>query len=113
MPTRKIRSPIVPPKMNGRRRPQGVTVRSEMPPTIGCQTIATAVPMDLRTLAAVPSLAWPTNWMISCGRIRAVRLLVQYPIATQYSDRTMKLRVRSRGGAAGSLSRVGTEAAIS
>jgi len=63
--------------MNGRRLPHGVTVRSEMPPTIGCQTMATTVPSDLRRLAAVPSLAAPTNWMISWGRISAVRLLVQ------------------------------------
>jgi len=48
-----------------------------MPPTIGCQTMATTVPSDFRRLAAVPSLAAPTNWMISCGRISAVRLLVQ------------------------------------
>ena len=74
MPVRKSRSPAVPAAMKGRRRPQGLTVRSEIPPTIGCQMIATSVPSDLRRLAAVPSLASPTNWMIICGRIRAVRL---------------------------------------
>ena len=65
------------------RRPHGVTVRSEMPPTIGCQTIAITVPIDLRKLAATPSCAWPTKWMIMSGRIRAVRLFHRYPIATQ------------------------------
>ena len=64
----------MPAKMNGRRLPQRVTVRSETPPTIGCQTMATIVPSDLRTLDAVPSLPEPTSWMMSCGRISAVRL---------------------------------------
>ena len=83
MPVRKSRSPTVPDTMKGRRRPHRVTVRSEMPPTMGCQMIATSVPSDLRKLAAVPSLARPTNWMIISGRMSAVRLFHRYPIATQ------------------------------
>src|SRR5438093_10438281 len=86
--------------MYGRRRPHRVTERSEMPPTIGCHTIATTVPIDLRTLDAVPSFSRPTSWMIMSGRISAVRLFHRYPIAIQYSDRTTKLTVRSRGGEA-------------
>ena len=50
---------------------------------MGCQTIAITVPIDLRTLAATPSWAWPTKWMIMSGRISAVRLFHRYPIATQ------------------------------
>src|SRR5438552_2378856 len=97
---RKSRSPAVPAAMNGRLRPHGVIVRSETPPTTGCQRIATSVPRDLRTLAARPSCARPTNWMIMSGRIRAVRLFHRYPIATQYSDRMMKSRWFSRRGGA-------------
>src|SRR5437773_1820898 len=59
--------------MNGRRRPHRVWARSEMPPTIGCHTIATTVPNDLRKLAAVPSFSRPTSWMIMSGRFSAVR----------------------------------------
>src|SRR2546427_5366641 len=44
-----------------RRRPHRVWVRSETPPTIGCHTIATTVPNDLRKLAAVPSFSRPTR----------------------------------------------------
>jgi len=80
---RKSTSPAVPAAMNGRRRPHGVMVRSEMPPTIGCHTIATSVPRDLRKLAARPSWARPTSWMIRSGRMSAVRLFHRYPIATQ------------------------------
>ena len=99
--------------MYGRRRPHRVTERSEMPPTIGCHTIATTVPIDLRTLEAVPSLPRPTSWMIMSGRISAVRLFHMYPIAIQYSERTTKLTVRSREGSWGAVSPADTEAAIS
>ena len=103
----------MPAKMYGRRRPHRVTVRSEMPPTIGCHTIATTVPIDLRTLDAVPSLARPTSWMIMSGTISAVRLFHMYPIAIQYRERTTKLTARSREGSWVAVSPVGTEAAIS
>jgi hypothetical protein len=36
-----------------------------MPPTMGCQTMATIVPIAFRKPAAVPSFSRPTSWMIS------------------------------------------------
>ena len=66
---------MVPPKMNGMRRPNRVCVRSDNAPATGCQMTAINEPAPSSTPSASPSCCLPTNWSTRSGRIRPPRLV--------------------------------------